>query len=112
MAEIKINKSQWDEVDEDTRQKIVDGLRKVGALRADDKIVSAVDVAAFTVDPKFAAVQEPTALGFIAFRDPFRDAACDIAAAGALAWCTANTAGVGYAACVAAAEAARNACKG
>ncbi|WP_424624427.1 hypothetical protein [Achromobacter marplatensis] len=112
MAEIQINKAQWDEVDADTRQKIVEGFRKVGALRADDKIVAAADVAPFTIDQKLAALQKPLGEGFFQLRDPFRDAACDIAAAGALAWCTANTAGVGYAACVAAAEAARNACKG
>lgn len=112
MAEIKINKSQWDEVDEKTRQKIVEGFRTVGALRADDKIVASPDVAPFAIDPKITALQKPLGEGFVQLRDPFRDAACDIAAAGALAWCTANTVGVGYAACVAAAEAARNACKG
>ncbi len=110
MAEIKVNKGQWEEVDEETRHKILEGLRKVGALRNDETIVAAADAPAFNLNSNTLASLKVG--DFVQLRDPFRDAACDIAAAGALAWCTANTAGVGYAACVAAAEAARNACKG
>jgi len=103
MAEIKINENQWNAVSADEQRKIIDGLRSTGALQPDDVIVG---------DPSVPEITEETV--FAPMWNPLKDlckAGCDIAAAAALAWCTANTAGVGLAACIAAAELARAECK-
>ena len=103
MAEIKINEDQWNAVSDDEKVKILDGLRSTGALSDDDVIVGDPNVSELTAD----TVLEP-------MWNPLKDickAVCDVAAGAALAWCTANTAGVGFAACVAAAEVARGECK-
>ena len=57
---------------------------------------------------------DPDSASFELMWNPKRDLcliACDTAAGLAFAWCTANTAGLGYVACMAAAEAVRNKCR-
>jgi hypothetical protein len=103
MAQIRVNKQQWEELSAADQQKIVDGLRGTGALKDGDTIIGDEDTPAFdensTLEPMW---------------NPIKDickALCDTAAASAMAWCTANTAGIGLAACIAAAESARKECK-
>ncbi len=103
MTDIKVNKYQWDSVSEADKEKITSGLRASGALGATDRIVGDPGVPEFTAE----TLLEPQ-------WNPLKDlckAACDTAAAAAVAWCTANTAGVATAACIAAAEAARQVCR-
>jgi hypothetical protein len=102
MADIKVNKAQWDSVTDDDKKKIIDGLRTTGALKDGDKITGDANTAAFTKDTNLHPLWNP-------LKDVCK-AACDSAAVAAVAWCTANTAGVGLVACLAAAEAARQEC--
>lgn len=111
MAGIKVNQAQWNAVDRETQQKIIEGMRRVGSLRGDETIVPADDVPAFKSDSALANLKSPMGGAMFQLRDPFRDAACDITAAAALAGC-AGLSGPAFAACVAAVEAARSACKG
>jgi hypothetical protein len=104
MADIKVNKQQWDALSEQEQNAITDGLRSKGSLRDDDRIVG---------DPDVAAFDEKSQLGPM-WWNPIGDicrAGCDTVAAGAAAWCTANTAGAGLLVCLAAAEAARQECR-
>jgi hypothetical protein len=104
MAEVKVNEGQWNSLPEDEQNRIREALVGTGAMRSEDVIVGDPNVPEFTGD----TVMEP-------MWNPIKDickAGCDIAAASAAAWCTANTAGLGLAACLAAAEAAREACRG
>lgn len=103
MADVKINAQQWNSVSKEEQQRIENALRETGALKAGDRIVGAEDVPPFTADTELAPMWNP-------IKDVCK-VACDSAAAAAVAWCTANTAGVGLAACVAAAEAARQVCR-
>ena len=103
MADIKVNKQQWDSLSEEDQRAITEGLRSTGGLSIGDQIVG---------DPNVKPFDENTQLQ--PMWNPIKDlckSACDIAAGSAVAWCTANTAGVGLAACLAAAEAARQECR-
>ena len=95
MADIQVSLEKWNEVDAQERDRIVQGLRDSGILKAEDHLVPAAGI-------------------HMEGWNPIKDlckAACDVAAGSAIAWCTANTAGAGTALCIAAAEAAREACK-
>lgn len=103
MAEIKVNKDQWEAITADEQAAIFDGLRKTGAIKIGDRIV---------VDPVAPPFTENTEME--PMWNPLKDlckAACDVAAATGAAWCTANTAGLGLVACLAASEAARQVCR-
>jgi hypothetical protein len=103
MAEIRINEGQWAAISEEERSHIVDGLRKSGALQPEDIVVGDPSVAEMTADTPLEPMWNPL--------EDICKAACDVAAGTALGWCTLNTAGLGLVACIAAAEAARNACR-
>lgn len=103
MTDILVNKGQWDSLSKEDQDKIAKGLLDSGAIRDIDQIIG---------DASIPPIDENTQLQPL--WNPLKDlckAACDVAAGAALAWCTANTAGVGLAVCIAAAEAARNECK-
>jgi hypothetical protein len=102
MADIKINKQQWDALSQEDQNAITQGLRSTGGLKSGDRIVG---------DPKVPPFGKNTQLAPL--WNPIQDlckAACDVAAGTAGAWCTANTAGAGLVVCLAAAEAARQEC--
>lgn len=101
MADLLINKDEWDAVSPAEQQAITDGLIQSGSLRPGDRIVG---------DPSVPTSSSRTGERFNPFK-PICEAACDLTASGAVAWCTANTVGVGLAACLAAAEIARNECR-
>ncbi len=103
MADIKVNKEQWESVAPEEQTKITEGLRSTGIIRDEDFIVGDESVVEFDKDTEFAPLSNPI--------KELCKAGCDIAAGSAIAWCTANTVGVGLAACLAAAEVARNECK-
>jgi hypothetical protein len=103
MADILVNKQQWDSLTPMEQDEIVKGLRSTGAIKIGDRIVG---------DPNAPVFDENTAME--PMWNPIKDvckAACDAAAAGAAAWCSANTAGVALAACLAAADSARRECR-
>ncbi len=107
MASIKVNAGQWNAISENERQSIIDGLRETGAIKAEDTVIPDQDEPPFTEE----TVLEP-------MWNPIKDVAkgackalCDATAAAAVAWCTANTAGVGLVACLALAESARKECR-
>jgi hypothetical protein len=103
MADIKVNADQWDAISKDEQKKITEGLRSVGSIKAEDNFVADQGAPAFDADQ-----------GISILWDPLKDAKnilCDAAAGTAFAWCTANTAGLGLATCMAAAEAGRQACR-
>jgi hypothetical protein len=103
MTEIKINASQWNAISDDEKNKIIEGLRSTGALQAEDVIIRDNNVPELTAE----TVLQPMS-------NPLKDickAGCDVIATGALAWCTAHTAGLGLTVCVAAAEKVREHCK-
>ena len=103
MAEVRVNEAQWNAVPEGERKRIVDGLRQSGALQPGDTVVADASAPEMTADTPFEPMWNP-------LKDVCK-AGCDVVATTAMAWCTANTAGLGTVACIAAAEAARNACK-
>jgi hypothetical protein len=103
MTEIKINASQWNAISDDEKNKIIEGLRSTGALQAEDVIIGDESVPELTAE----TVLQP-------MWNPLKDickAKCDLDALAALAWCTANTAGLGLAVCLALAEEKRKKCK-
>jgi hypothetical protein len=102
MAEIKINQAQWEAIDNVQQQAIVAGLREIGALQAEDTIVADADTAAVTDESGMAPLGLFSGVCKIA---------CDVAAAAAGTWCTANTAGLGLTVCLAAAAVIRNECR-
>lgn len=102
MADIKINKQQWDALSQEDQKAITDGLRSTGGLKIGDRIVGDPNVPPFDENTQFAPMWNP-------IKDLCK-AACDLAAGTAAAWCTANTAGAGLVVCLAAAEAARQEC--
>ncbi len=104
MADILVNKGQWDALTPDEQAEIVKGLRQTGAIKIGDRIVGDAAQPAFDENTQMEPMWNP-------IKDICK-AACDAAASAGAAWCTANTAGVGLAACLAAAEAARRACRG
>ncbi len=103
MADIKVNKQQWDALSQEEQEAIIDGLRSTGGLKIGDRVVG---------DPNEPPFDENTQLEPL--WNPIKDvckALCDSAAAAAFAWCSANTAGVGLVACLAVAESARQECR-
>lgn len=104
MADIKVNKDQWDTLSLSEQEAIYKGLRESGGLKIGDKIVGDSSVLPFDKNSKLEPMGNP-------ITTPICKAVCDAAAASAAAWCTANTVGVGLAVCIAAAEAAREECK-
>jgi len=103
MADIKVNMQQWNSVSIADQEIIIKGLRESGALKIGDNIVA---------DPAVQPFDENA--HFVLKWNPFEDLckmACDTAAAAAFTWCSANTAGAATVVCMAAAEAARNACR-
>ncbi|AZY96048.1 hypothetical protein EOJ32_19855 (plasmid) [Paracoccus sp. Arc7-R13] len=103
MADILVNSEQWNSISEKEKEKITEGLRQVGALRSEDQVKG---------DPAVVPFDENTQLA--PMWNPIKDickALCDTTAAAGAAWCTANTAGVGLAVCLAAAEVARHECR-
>lgn len=95
MADIPVSASQWNEISEDERARIVQGLRESGILKPEDNLVPSAGIDALEWDP---------------IKDICK-AACDAAAGAAIAWCIANTAGAATALCIAAANSAREECK-
>ncbi|MGZ3218580.1 hypothetical protein [Paracoccus sp. T5] len=103
MTDIPVNEAQWNAIAAAEQQKIEEGLRQTGAIKDGDRIVP---------DPNAPEMTADTTLD--PMWNPLKDAckfACGVAAAAAAAWCTANTAGIGLAACMAAAESARRICE-
>lgn len=103
MANVKVNQQQWNSISVTDQEAIINGLRKTGALKVEDSIVG---------DPTVPLHDEHTHLELK--WNPLNDLckiACDTAAGAGFAWCAANTAGIATAACMAAAEAARNECR-
>ncbi|TBW46844.1 hypothetical protein EZI54_23105 [Marinobacter halodurans] len=103
MTDIAVNDKQWDAIDDSEKKRITDALIQNGALSPGDRIVGDPNQPPFDENTKMEPMWNP-------IKDICK-AVCDTTAAGAIAWCTANTAGVALAACVAAAEAARRECK-
>ncbi|PER84894.1 hypothetical protein CN498_23425 [Bacillus thuringiensis] len=104
--EILINDFLWKQVDSEEQIKIQQGLKEVGVLKEGQVIKGS----------KFKPYSEKDELLNLDFsignvlKEPCK-AACNVAAAAAAAWCTANTAGVGLAACLVAAEEGRKLCR-
>jgi len=103
MANIIVNENQWNSITEDEQRKIIDGLRENGALQSKDNIVANPSAPEITSDTEFEPMWNP-------IKDICK-AICDTTAAAGVAWCTANTAGLGLAACIAVAEGARQECR-
>ena len=103
MAQIRINKAQWEAVADSDKEAIIQGLRSTSALKIGDTIISDEDTPALTEDTLLEPMWNPL--------KGICKAACDVAATAAVAWCTANTVGVGLVACIALAEAARGECR-
>lgn len=103
MANIAVNKEQFDSISNEEKEKIKKGLVDIGSLREEDEIVGDSSVATFDENTQLEPLFNP-------IKDICK-AACDVAAASAGAWCTANTAGAGLAVCLAAAESARRECR-
>ncbi len=104
MADIKINKQQWDALSQEDQKAISEGLRSCGSLKIGDRIIG---------DSSIEPIDENTHFGVLDW-NPIKDACkalCDGAAASAAAWCTVNTGGPGLAVCLAAAAAARQECR-
>ncbi len=102
-ADIRINADQWNAVSPDEQQRIEMGLKQSGALRPEDKIVADAEIPAFTKETEMALMLNPL--------KSIGKAGCDVAASLGVGWCTANTAGVGLAVCLAAAETGRQVCR-
>lgn len=103
MANILVNKQQWDALSNDEQERIAEGLRSTGALDASDSIVPDEQTAPFDENTKLEPLWNP-------LKDVCK-AACDVAAVSAFGWCTANTAGAALVACLALADAARQECR-
>ena len=108
MAAIRINQTQWNSVAEPEQRKIMKGLRKVGAIGAKDTIVGDASVARITLSKVKASKSIITPMDGVG--QTVCKIACAAAAAAGAAWCTVNTAGIGLAACLAVAGAAKEAC--
>lgn len=101
-ADIRLNADQWNALSPEEQQHIEMGLKQSGALRQEDKIVADAEIPAFTEETKMALKWNPL--------EDFCKAGCDGVASLGVVWCTANTAGVGLAVCIAAAETVRRGC--
>ena len=109
MAEIRVNAEQWNAIPGDEQNRIVAALREVGALNVEDQIIPDPSEAPFTEKTPFDLVGNP--LKAKGMREAICKAACDAVAAQAVIWCTANTAGAGLVACLAAVEGVRQVCR-
>jgi hypothetical protein len=103
MADILVNKRQWEALSKDQQTKIVEGLKSTKAIQAGDSIVGDAGTPEFDENTQMEPMWNP-------IKDICK-AACDAAAASGAAWCSANTVGVALAACIAAAEAGRRKCR-
>ncbi len=103
MATIKVNDQQWNALSTEEQEKIFKGLVDTGAIKNTDEIVGDPDEAKFTEDTQMEPMWNPL--------EDLCKHACDVAATAGFAWCEANTGGAAHVACVAAAEAARRACR-
>lgn len=101
-ADIRLNADQWNTVSPAEQQRIEMGLKQTGALRPEDKIVADATMPAFTEETEVVLKWNP-------LKDICK-IACNVTASAGIAWCTANTGGVGLAACMALVEAAREGC--
>ena len=101
MSDIKVNKSDWEGASPDEQKAILEGLIQTGALKPGDRILG--DTAISSTDNRVGERWNPIKDGCKAL--------CDIAAGTGAAWCTANTVGLGLAACLAAAGAVREKCR-
>lgn len=98
MADIMV--AGWNNLSKDDQDKITDGLRQTRVLGSSDTISdSGAPTPAAHLQPQWNPGEDLCKI------------ACDATAAAAAAWCTANTAGLGLAACLAAAERARELCR-
>lgn len=102
MANIKVNKQQWEALTAGDRTAIENGLKGVGIIKGNDSIV--VDTATPPFDGNSTLEPLSNPLTSIC------KAACDATAAEAVKWCTTNTSGIALAACIAVAESARGEC--
>ncbi|MEQ0863873.1 hypothetical protein [Pseudomonas aeruginosa] len=103
MSDLRVNKDQWDSLSKEEQDSITKGLVEAGAIKAEDRVVADSAVPPFDEN----TVLQP-------MWNPIKDlgpVVCDVAAAAGAAWCAANTAGIGLAACMALAEAGRKKCK-
>ena len=103
MANVGVNAVQWNALSDDEKSTITAAFREAKLIGADENLVA---------DPA-APPYQSTSPEFMGW-DPLEDLCkkgCDIAATAAAGWCSANTAGVGLVACLAAAEAARKHCR-
>ena len=99
--EIAVNKTEWDNLDEDTRGKI---QQIIGANFKDVEIAGVAD------RESSATLLQNRSLSFDLGK-PFCNAACGVAEAAAVAACSAISGGIGVAVCVAAAHAAGDLCR-
>ena len=103
MADILVNEGQWKSLSKDEQDNITKGLRSTGAMKTGDQIVGSAASPVFDKNTKMEPLWNPI--------EDLCKAACDVAAGAGAAWCTANTAGIALAACLAASEAARRECR-
>ena len=103
MANILVNKQQWDSLSEEEQNKIVKGLSSTGAIKIDDQIVGDPNTPPFDENTQFKPMWNPI--------QDLCKTACDTVAAAGVAWCIANTSGPVLAACLAATEAIRRECR-
>jgi len=101
MTDFKINQTDWDAASPEEQKQILEGLVKAGTLKSGDRIIG---------DPGVPSAASRTGERWNPIKD-LCEAACSTAAAAGAAWCSANTVGLATVACIAAAEAAREACK-
>ena len=122
MSEIRVNNEQWNSISTEEQELIISGFRKTGALRIGQTIVADENKDALQfpheISFSFPNIELPRIdlprIDLPQLPNPITEVckvACDAVAATALAWCSANTAGVGYIACVAAAAAIQEECK-
>lgn len=104
MAKIKISEETWSQVHEDEKKKIHNILIEAGSIDKGDEIVGD------TVIPAHKEDEDIMTISWNPKRD-FCKSKCNVLAAAAAAACTAGTEGIGLAACLAAADAAKDLCR-
>jgi hypothetical protein len=107
---IAIDADLFSAISDEEKEKITTILKDANVLTQDGTFEGGGDVIASAE----AVIADPESLIGDFFKKNQRNlcrAGCDIAAASAAAACTAGTAGIGLAACLAATEVARNACR-
>jgi len=109
---IKVNAGQWQSLSTDDRDRVTNILTMTGLLKQGSAITPDATAPQAAVIPAGGVVggAAPQLFG-INIPNPFCKAACDIAQAAAVAACTAGTAGIGLAVCLAAAQVAGDACR-